>query len=206
MRPRVDRIGPWVSPPLRFFWGLALVTSLLILHTPLEKTALAILGVGLVLLAGKRIKFSYYFFLIITVVFFHLLLPFGKVLFQAGPFLVTDGALKEGYDRAITLCGLVFFSLFSVSRDLRLPGALGRLWAQTFYYYEQLFEARKTIKPRKILLSIDGLLERLYPTKGEERLKLDQPLLKMKTSFKGVCLIFLSFLWGTLAHLFWGNL
>jgi len=126
---------------------------------------LTALGLGLAVAAGKRINVGYFVFLIATVVLFNMLIPLGKVWFSIGPWAITDGAFFAGLGKGFTFAGLVFFSLASISRDLRLPGRFGALWGQTFSWYEQLMDQRGALKPRALLLSIDRLLERLYPTR-----------------------------------------
>ena len=164
--PRNDRLGLLVHPTVRFFWGLTLLTCLVFAGGWEPRGVLAALGAGLALVSGKRVNFGYFAFLIGTIVLFHLLLPVGKVWFQVGPVAVTEGAFFLGLGKGFTFSGLVFFSLASISRQLRLPGRFGALWGQTFAWYEQLMDQRKALKPRALLLSIDRLLERLYPTKA----------------------------------------
>jgi heptaprenyl diphosphate synthase len=123
------------------------------------------LGLVLALLAGKRLSFGYFAFLVVSVVVFNLFLPVGRVWFSMGPVTITEGAFFLGLGKGLTFAGLVFFSLASVSRHLRLPGRFGALWGRTFSWYEQLMDQRAALKPRALLMSIDKLLERLYPTR-----------------------------------------
>lgn len=164
-RARQDWLAPLLHPTVRFFWGLGLLACLVFAGGWEARGTLAALGVGLALLSGKRVSFGYFSFLIATIVLFHLFLPVGKVWYQVGPWPVTEGAFFLGLGKGFTFSGLVFFSLASISRDLRLPGRLGALWGQTFSWYEQLMDQRHALKPRALLLSIDRLLERLYPTR-----------------------------------------
>jgi hypothetical protein len=126
---------------------------------------LALLGACLALLSGKRVSLGYFGFLVASVVAFNLFLPVGRVWIQLGPVPITEGAFFLGLGKGMTFAGLVFFSLASISRNLKLPGRFGALWGQTFAWYEQLMDQRKALKPRALLLSIDRLLERLYPTR-----------------------------------------
>lgn len=189
---RTDLLAPRITPPLRFLWGIGLILILVLSPSWALKTGLTLMAAGLTVMAGKRVQFGYFLFLLATVLFFQLLLPFGKVLVQAGPLLITDGALREGYDRGITLCGLVFISLFSVSRGLGLPGKLGKLWALTFSYYERLLEARKSLHRRRLMLSIDAILENHYPTKGQRAHPLEAPVQDTRTRPSGWLLIIAS--------------
>ena len=164
---RNDRLAGWVHPTVRFFWGLGLVACLVFTGGWVARGALAFLGVVLALASGKRVSFPYFLFLIATIVIFNLLLPEGRVWLQLGPWAITEGAFFLGLGKGFTFSGLVFFSLASVSRDLRLPGRFGALWGQTFSWYEQLMDQRQALKPRALLMSIDRLLDRLYPTRPE---------------------------------------
>ena len=162
---RKDRIAAWVHPTVRFFWGLGLVACLVFTGGWVARGCLALMGLILALVSGKRVSLPYFGFLIATIVVFNLFLPEGKVWFQLGPWALTEGAFFLGLGKGFTFSGLVFLSLASVSRDLRLPGRFGSLWGKTFSWYEQLMDQRHALKPRAILLSIDSLLERLYPTR-----------------------------------------
>jgi len=155
-----------VHPTARFFWGLGLLGCLVFAGGWEARTVLAFLGAALALASGKRVSLGYFVFLVASVVVFHLFLPVGKVWFSVGPWPVTEGAFFLGLGKGMTFAGLVFVSLASISRDLRLPGRFGALWGQTFSWYEQLMDQRSALKPRALLMSIDRLLERLYPTRG----------------------------------------
>jgi len=165
-RPRRDRLGPNLHPTVRFFWGLALLACLVFSGDWLPRAVLTFLGVGLALASGKRVSLGYFGFLVASVVVFNIFLPVGRVWVKLGPVPITEGAFFLGLGKGLTFAGLVFFSLASISRDLKLPGRFGALWGKTFAWYEQLMDQRHSLKPRALLLSIDHLLERLYPTRA----------------------------------------
>lgn len=164
--PRTDRLAALLHPSSRFFWGLGLLTCLVFAATWEARGALAALGMALALVSGKRVNLGYFAFLVLTIVFFHLFLPVGRVWLQVGPWPITEGAFFLGLGKGFTFAGLVFVSLASISRELRLPGSFGALWGKTFSWYEQLMDQRRALKPRALLMSIDRLLERLYPTRS----------------------------------------
>ena len=161
---RLDRLDVLLHPTLRFLWGLVLLGVLVLAPRWETRAAVMLLGGVLATLSGKRISFSYFLILAGTVVVFHALAPFGKVLFLLGSFPLTEGALLGGWKNGLTMAGLVFVSLGTISRQLRLPGRFGELWALTFSWYEQLMESKGRVHPRAILLSIDRILETHYPT------------------------------------------
>ena len=161
---RPDRLDKLVHPTVRFAWGLALLGVLVLAPRWETRAAVMLLGATLATLAGKRISFGYFLVLAGTVVFFHLLAPFGKVLASPLGFPITEGALIGGWKNGLTMAGLVFVSLGTISRRLHLPGRFGELWALTFAWYERLMESKNRIHPRAILLSVDRILEYHYPT------------------------------------------
>lgn len=163
-RKRIDRLSI-IHPTVRFFWGLGLLLCLVFADDWRPRAALTALALVLALLAGKRVSFGYLAFLVGSVIVFNLLLPVGRVWFSLGPVPITEGAFFLGLGKGLTFAGLVYVSLASVSRELSLPGRFGALWGRTFSWYERLMDARAAIRPRALLLSIDRLLERLYPTR-----------------------------------------
>jgi len=185
-KPRIKRPDLFttrIHPTVRFFWGLTLIGCLVFAGSWEARTILALTGGMLAVLAGKRVSFAYFIFLVASVIVFNLFLPVGRVWVSLGPVPITEGAFFGGLGKGMTFAGLVFFSLASISRDLRLPGKLGALWGQTFSWYEQLMDQRGALKPRALLMSIDRLLERLYPTRnpGASVLTKETPVLKPTT-------------------------
>jgi len=194
-RPRVDRLSPLLHPTARFFWGLALLACLVFAADWKARGLLAFLGMTLALASGKRVSLGYFAFLVVSVVVFNLFLPVGRVWVTLGPVPITEGAFFLGLGKGMTFAGLVFFSLASISRELRLPGRFGALWGQTFAWYEQLMDQRNALKPRALLMSIDRLLERLYPTRpgtAADRPANRTPLPSAKTTRAGWALVVLT--------------
>ena len=67
--------------------------------------------------------------MILIVVFFSLLSPYGKILLRIGGdkgFAITFGALESGLRRGIRLAGMVFLSQLIISSKISLPGELGK--------------------------------------------------------------------------------
>ncbi len=144
------------------------LTGALVLPAYLFQPLLAVrivqvlLFAGLAHLAGKRIMWLYFAVTVFSIAFFNLLTPFGRVLVSIGPLTVTRGALEGGVMKGFTIVGLVFISLFSIRPDLRLPGRLGGLVARVFFYFERIIEGKKRIQARRLIASIDDVLEELY--------------------------------------------
>jgi len=160
---RTDHLALALSPGLRFSLGLSLMV-LFAMQAHWWLKLLMIAGFALAAIrAGKRLQPWFFVFFTLSVTFFHLFTPMGRVLFTLGNWAVTLGALEEGLNRALTLVGLVFISLFSVSPGLRLPGILGSLLGRSFFYFERLLETRKDLQPRELWPSVDRILARVAP-------------------------------------------
>jgi len=160
---RPDRLALFLNPLFRFWTGLVLIPAYLFLDNPLAKASLVVLFGFLALMAGKKIRFGYYIILTASITFFHILTPMGRILFEIGPFRITSGALGTGVMKGLTLCGLIFISLFSVSGKLTLPGKLGGLLARTFYFFEEILEGKGRIRARDFIGSLDQVLLQLFP-------------------------------------------
>ncbi len=145
------------------------MTSILILPAYLFQDELSLrvvqvlLFAGLSTVAGKKIKWLYFVVMVSSVTFFNLLTPMGRVLVSAGPFAITEGALRNGVMKGLTIIGLVFISLFSIRPELKLPGRLGGLLVRLFYYFERIVETkRRKLEARRLIGSIDDILDSLY--------------------------------------------
>ncbi len=159
---RPDRLATFLNPSFRFWTGLILIPGYLFLENPLAKLGLVALFAFMAVMAGKRIRFGYYIILTTSITFFHILTPLGRILFEIGPLRITSGALGTGIMKGLTLCGLIFISLFSVSGKLRLPGKLGGLLARTFYFFEEILEGKTRVSPRDFIGSLDKVLIQLF--------------------------------------------
>jgi heptaprenyl diphosphate synthase len=114
---------------------------------------------ALVLLAGKKSNFPATLLVILGIVFFNLLFPYGEVLFSIGPFLkVSAGALEAGLRRAITLEGLFMLSRLTVRPNLRLPGGFGELIGESFRILAVLTEKKRAISVKNLFSGIDSLM------------------------------------------------
>lgn len=196
----VDRLASHISPSFRFWTGLSLIPAYFMIESSLVKACLVILFFCTATLAGKRIRFFYFLFLVSSITFFHLLTPMGRVLADIGPIPITAGALETGVHKGLTLCGLVFLSLFSVTPALKLPGKIGGLLARMFYYFEEILDGRKRISPGNFIGSLDDVLMDLFPPQ-----RLDEYSETRESAFKASLPLSLLYLL-ILAGAVWGSL
>lgn len=161
-RKSVDKIGKYVGPVARFAAGMAMLPPFLLIKQVLLKAILTISFAILALLSGKRLRWGYFLILLVSVCCFQLLFPWGKVIFELGPIVVTIGALESGLIRGLTLAGMVFLSVAAVRPELKFPGALGGLLGRTFYYFDSLFEGRRRLTRKNFFASLDKLLKERF--------------------------------------------
>jgi hypothetical protein len=151
-----------------FLTGLLLIPAYLLQDSLLVRVIQVSLFAFLADRAGKKIKWLYFVIMVSSITLFNLLTPFGRVLLTLGPLEITSGALRGGLMKGLTVVGLVFISLFSIRSDLALPGRLGGLIGRVFFYFEKILEGRKRIEPRRLIASIDDILESIYGAADEE--------------------------------------
>jgi heptaprenyl diphosphate synthase len=113
---------------------------------------------GLVLLAGKKANPLAALLVILGIVFFNLLFPYGEVLFSLGLFRISSGALRTGLIRGITLEGLFMLSRLTIRQDLRLPGGFGELMGESFRILGLLTERKNTISAKNLIAGIDEMM------------------------------------------------
>jgi heptaprenyl diphosphate synthase len=141
-----------------FTAGLAM--TLIFLFTPslIFKALQFSLFCLLTWLSGKKARPLITFLVMAGVIFFNLLVPYGKILVQFGPLTVTQGALLAGLRRALTLEGLIMLSGAFIRSDLRLPGAFGVLLGESFRIFAVLQERNTVFHRGKIIEEIDTLM------------------------------------------------
>jgi heptaprenyl diphosphate synthase len=132
-------------------------------------------------LSGKRNNPLLTVSVMLGIVFFNLLIPYGELLFSIGPLKITSGALLGGIRRAATLEGLFMLSRCCVRNDLALPGTFGEIIGESFRVFSGMTEEKVFFTRQNWLERLDGLLIKYEEsfntgiTGGSETKKLRQP-------------------------------
>jgi heptaprenyl diphosphate synthase len=147
-----------LSSPALFAAGLCAMPALLFNSSLGGRTIQFLLFWALVLLAGRKHNPAATLLVILSIVFFNLLFPYGEVLFSLGFFRISSGALEAGLNRAMTLEGLFMLSRLTVRQDLRLPGGFGELTGESFRIFALLTERKNSIRVRDLIAGIDALM------------------------------------------------
>ncbi|MDR0709653.1 MAG: hypothetical protein LBF77_06275 [Spirochaetaceae bacterium] len=95
---------------------------------------------------------------ILVIVFFNLLVPYGKVIASLGPFRITIGALLAGIHRAVTLEALIMLSRAAIRPYLRFPGVFGEILGESFRIFGQIMERGIAVKDGGVAAGIDRLM------------------------------------------------
>lgn len=195
---KIDRLGNKITPKLRFFWGFSLIVPWLFLELSFLKALFLIFAAFYLLLAGKKIMWSRYLILTAGLFFFHLFFPYGKIIFRIGFFSLSEGSLHNALTKAVTLCGLMMISLFSINKKLQFKGSLSVLLSGMFFYFERLADYRSEIcrKHKNTHGMISRLDEILTNLENETPENTNQE--NVKTSPEGIFLMLIPeiILWG----------
>ena len=108
--------------------------------------------------AGKRVSVLATVLVSAGIVAANLLVPVGRVLARLGPLVLTETALLEGIERAVTFEGLIYASKASILPGLRLPGRFGSIVASAFVYYERIVEYKGRLRPATLVADADELM------------------------------------------------
>jgi heptaprenyl diphosphate synthase len=108
--------------------------------------------------SGKKTNLPAAALVILGVVAFNLLVPYGRVLVSFGAFRLTLGALRSGLQRAFTLEALILLSRFAIRPDLRLPGVFGELIGESFRIFALIMDRKGAVNRRDVAGGIDALM------------------------------------------------
>lgn len=164
-----------------------LILSLLLIFPLVFQKNLVILFIQFILMIifafirKKRVKLLPSFFITLSLVFFSLLSPFGKVWFSIGNFTITEGAFLLGLKKSFVLCGMVFISQIATSFEFNIKGNFGKMISEVFYWFsifsdfskkaksESKLQINENKKSKLSLKSIDEYLCELYFEEKQEK-------------------------------------
>jgi heptaprenyl diphosphate synthase len=118
-------------------------------------------------LSGKKNNPLFTFLVILGIVIFNLIIPYGQVLFSIGVFKITSGAFMTGIQRAVTLEGLIMLSRFTIRQDLEIPGLFGELIGESFRIFAVITNTRQHITRKNLIADIDRIMLELSSDTAE---------------------------------------
>lgn len=144
----------WIPPSLLFLMGVAVCIPFMLTNSLLIRAIQVSMSLILALQV-KHVRIWYFLMITTTIMIFYVLVPNGKILYELGFIRITEGALREGVFRSLTLNGYVFLSLWCVSTRLSLPTKYGRMLALTVQYFNILLQSAMNNKYRDAVRSYD---------------------------------------------------
>lgn len=159
-----------IKPEILFIVTLIVLAVFLFIKDVRILWILTVLFFVITLLRRGKVKVLPSILITLSVTFFALLSPYGKVLFHIGSFRITKDALITGLHRSAILTGMVFLSQFAVSPQLHLPGKAGKFLALVFTWLDKLTEQKISFKPGQIISSIDNRLCQIWNTENDSGL------------------------------------
>lgn len=142
--------------------GVAL--SLILLFQPSLYGRLAMLAGALIAAwcSGRRLSPLTTLMVMAGIVGANLLVPVGRKLATLGPLVITETALMDGLDKAVTFEALMFISKACLGSGLRLPGRFGAFFAESLRGYDRILEHKSSIKLAGFIKSVDDILVSVY--------------------------------------------
>lgn len=138
--------------------SFAAVLILIFLKEILVSAFVFIIFTTLVFVKKKKIKILPSIFLILSITFFELLIPNGKIIFEFKSLKITQGALILGLNRSLRLCSFVFISKFLMSINFVMPGMFGKFFKKVMDNYASFSSVSIKFKTGHLVEKIDSVL------------------------------------------------
>ncbi len=165
----ISRRGKTAALPCsanRFLQLLAAVTGLCVLcfsHALVLCWLVTAVFLLLSCIRRKKLRLLSPALVILSVTFFALLTPAGKILLRLGSFLVTEDALYDGLKRSAVLVGMMYISQFVLSaRSPQRSGRGSSIFSETFAWFDALTASPPVLKKGGILRALDALLLKIW--------------------------------------------
>jgi len=141
-----------------FFTGLLIMPALL--FNPITELRIAqfLFFWFLAFLFGKKTNPVVTLLVLIFIIAFNLIIPYGRVLFSIGIFKITSGALTAGIHRAFTLSALVMLSKVMIKDDLHIPGAFGGILSESLKIFSLLTGKKYRLTGKNFIADIDNMM------------------------------------------------
>jgi heptaprenyl diphosphate synthase len=155
--------------------GILMMPALVFNPNPYFRALQFLFFLFLVWCAGKTNHTLATIAVMLGIVAFNLLVPYGRVLLSVGAARLTEGALRGGLQRAATMEGLIMLSRFAIRRDLQFPGAFGGLIGESFRILASIQERQNPVSRKNFAADIDALMLELGEAKAPPAAASGQP-------------------------------
>ena len=138
--------------------GLLIMPAFIFIPILLFKILLFLFFWFLAWLSGRKNNPLFTLLIILTIVAFNLIFPYGQILYSIGAFRITAGALDMGIRRAVTLGALLMLSRLTIRSDLKIPGLFGELIAESLRLFSVIMNQKHRITRKNFINDIDNLM------------------------------------------------
>ena len=163
---RAERRARWEStfdPTRLALTGVALSLALLFQPSLAGRAIMLVLAALAAWASGRKLSPLMTVMVMAGIVGANLLVPIGRKLVTIGPFSITENALLDGLQKAITFEALMFISKACLGPGLRLPGTFGAFFAEALRGYDRILERKTSVRAAKgFMKSIDDILISVY--------------------------------------------
>lgn len=136
----------------------------LALYVPILACLYFIILLQLVFLKASKKKLHLFpsIVVVLSVTFFSLLSPYGKILFSIGSFNITQGALEAGLFRGGRLCAMVLVSRVILHDTNIIPGKFGGFCSKVMVLVGKFSDKKLEFKKGKIVEALDERLMEVW--------------------------------------------
>lgn len=159
---RAERSRRLFDPNALAAAGLSVIAALLIQPAPGLRTGILLGAMAFSWATGRRVPVLGTTLVILGIAGANLLVPVGRVLAAWGPIRITETALREGIEKAVTFEALIYVSKATIRSDLRIPGRAGSLVGASLRCYERILETRIRLRRSSFLSDLDEVLLGIY--------------------------------------------
>lgn len=142
------------------YLGFTTLTLFLFISHPLLKLMAACLYLLISRLSHLRVKILPNIILFTSILLINVLYPFGEVIYEIGFIVITKDALLTGINRASLLMGLIYLSRNISLEKLVLPGDIGIIIKDVFYYFNRFTSGRR-VRFKTFIEDIDYKLQHI---------------------------------------------
>ncbi len=158
----MTKIFEKVNPKILFFSSILCLPPIFFQENLVYLWIIAFLFVILLKVKRGKLRLLPSLFIFISIVFFSLLTPSGKIYFSIGTLRITEGALFIGLEKAGILLSMVYISQYAISKNLKVGGRIGLFLNAMFYYFDKLTEHKTVFNVKNPIISIDSILLEVY--------------------------------------------
>ena len=149
----------------KFFLSILFIPFVLLVNNIFVSFSVCFLFFILILITKKKVRLLPSLLLIISIVFFSILQPSGKLLFSVANFHITLGSILLGLEKSFKLLSMVYISQYAINKNLKVNGRMGMFFNEILAYFDKLTTSGKSFNIKNSIESIDKILLEVYNSK-----------------------------------------